>query len=295
LDNSAQPELEDIQTFINYTKSILRKVEPNIPEPEEQAYEESQPDLPPSLKTTKIPDMDNITAKDLISNLDFNPNLSKSQCQAFEKVILANHQAFSPDRRIGKYSDIWYPIKLVPDAKPISLPPYHTSPEKREAINKQINKWFSQGVIEHSDSPWGVPVIVVYQNRKACICIDYHKVNMVLLADKHPLLRQTNIMRALSGSQWLSTFNVLSGFQQIKIIPEHKHITALCTHKQHLQFTRLPFRLQNGPAVFQCIMNKVLAKFLWIFALVYIDDIVIYSTQFEDHLQHLNKVLNTIT
>jgi hypothetical protein len=106
--------------------------------------------------------MDDITAKDLISNLDFNPNLSKSQHQAFEKVILVNHQAFSLARRIRKYLDIQYPIKLVPDAKPVSLPPYHASPEKREAIDKQIDKWVSQGVIEHSDSPWGVPVIIVY-------------------------------------------------------------------------------------------------------------------------------------
>jgi hypothetical protein len=66
---------------------------------------------------------------------------------------------------------------------------------------------------------------------------------MLSLADKHPLPRQTDIMRALSGSQWLSTFDALSGFQQIKIVPEHRHITALCTHKQHLQFTQLPFGL----------------------------------------------------
>jgi len=175
------------------------------------------------------------------------------------------------------------------------MPPYHASPEKRKDIDKQINKWFSQGVIRESDSPWGAPVIVVYHNGKARVCIDYRRVNAVTQADEYPLPRQTNILHALSGSQWLSTFDALLGFHQLEIVEEHRHITAFRTHKHGLlEFTRLPFRLRNGPAVFQQVMNKVLAKFLWLFVLVYIDDIVIYSQSFEHHVQHLDLVLHAI-
>ena len=175
------------------------------------------------------------------------------------------------------------------------MPPYHASPEKRKDIDKQINKWFSQGVIRESDSPWGAPVIVVYHNGKARVCIDYRRVNAVTQADEYPLPRQTNILHALSGSQWLSTFDALLGFHQLEIVEEHRHITAFRTHKHGLlEFTRLPFRLRNGPAVFQQVMNKVLAKFLWLFVLVYIDDIVIYSQSFEHHVQHLDSVLHAI-
>ena len=99
----------------------------------------------------------------------------------------------------------------------------------------------------------------------------------------------------MSGSQWLSTFDALSGFHQLEILEEHHHITAFHTHKYGLlEFTWLPFRLRNGPAVFQRAMNKVLAKFLWLFVLVYIDDIVVYSQTFENHAKHLDSVLRAI-
>ena len=76
---------------------------------------------------------------------------------------------------------------------------------------------------------------------------------------------------------------------------EHWHITAFQTHKYGLlEFTRLPFGLRNGPAVFQQAMNKVLAKFLWLFVLVYINDIVVYSKTFNHHIQHLDSVLGAI-
>ena len=175
------------------------------------------------------------------------------------------------------------------------MPPYHASPEKRADIDKQLDKWFSQGVIRESDSPWGAPVIVVYWKGKARVCIDYRRVNAVTMADEYPLPRQTDILRALSGSQWLSTFDALSGFQQIEITEEHRHITAFRMHKYRLlEFTRLPFGLRNGPAVFQRAMNRVLAKFLWLFVLVYIDDIVVYSRTFDQHAQHLDSVLGAI-
>jgi len=118
------------------------------------------------------------------------------------------------------------------------MAPYHTSPKKRKDINKQIDKWFTQGVIRKSDSPWGAPIIVVYRNSKAHVCIDYQQVNAVTLADEYPLLHQTDILQTLSGSQWLLTFDVLSGFHQLEIQEGHRHITAFCTHKYGLlEFT----------------------------------------------------------
>ena len=111
----------------------------------------------------------------------------------------------------------------------------------------------------------------------------------------YPLPRQSDILRALSGSQWLSTFDALLGFHQLEIEEDHRPITAFQTHKHRLlEFTWLPFGLRNGPAVFQRVMNKVLAKFLWLFVLVYIDDIVVYSKTFELHLQHLDSTLGAI-
>jgi hypothetical protein len=294
-DAKPPPHLDQVQTFFNLVNTVLRNKEPEVFEPQEQKYQDQQPDLPYGPKLAEVPLHEEIPSNELLSSLDFNPQLSKVQCSQLEKVIIQNSKAFSLDGRIGDYSDIKYTIKLKEDAEPVSMPPYHASPEKRRDIDKQIDKWFSQGVIRESDSPWGAPVIVVYRNGKARVCIDYRRVNAVTQADEYPLPRQTDILRALSGSQWLSTFDALSGFHQLEIVEEHRHITAFRTHKYGLlEFTQLPFGLRNGPAVFQRVMNKVLAKFLWFFVLVYIDDIVVYSQSFDNHVRQLDQVLQAI-
>ena len=186
-DISPPIENSQISGFFNLVNPILKKKETEEFKPEEQKYQDQQPDLSYSPKLAEIPDYEDITTKELLSSLDFNPKLSDAQKKALSQVIFKNRRAFSLDRRIGEYSNIKYSIKLSEDAIPMSMPPYHTSPEKRQDIDKQIDKWFSQGVIQESNSPWGAPIIVVYRNSKARVCIDYQQVNAVTQADEYPL------------------------------------------------------------------------------------------------------------
>jgi len=184
-----------------------------------------------------------------------------------------HQKAFSLDGRIGEYSDIKYAIKLTEDTVPISMPPYHASPEKRADIDKQIDKWFSQGVIRESESPWGVPVIVVYWNGKARVCIDYQRVNAVMLADEYPLPRQTNILRALSGSQWLSTFNALSGFHQLEIVEEHRHINGFSNTQIRITgIHTITFRTSKRARHLSTGHEQSLSEIPMAIVLVYIDD-----------------------
>jgi hypothetical protein len=179
-------------------------------------------------------------------------------------------------------------IKVRPRTKEISLPPFGlSSPAKREAMDSQIDSWLSLGVISPSKSPWGAPAFLVYRNGKPRMVIDYRKLNEITIPDEFPLPRQEEILQALTGSQWLSTLDALAGFTQITIAKEDREKTAFRTHRGLHHFNRMPFGLRNGPSTFQRIMQGVLAPFLWIFALVYIDDIVVYSRTFEEHLKHL--------
>ena len=164
---------EPINTFTNWIRSILEKPRDNGPRDQEQLYQNQVRDLPNSPKTAELPPMEDTLSKDLLITLDFNPKLTSDQKSRLEKVILENSKAFSIDRRIGRYEGIQYPIHLKEGAQPVSLAPYHALPEKREAIDKQLDKWFSQDVITESDSPWGAPVIVVYCNGKPRVCVDY--------------------------------------------------------------------------------------------------------------------------
>jgi len=244
LDDKPNPQVqEEINSFVYFTKTMVKSHNkpPQDQTKEEQEFAETQLEQPAGPKTAEVPEFEDIPKEQLITSLDINPRLTKDQRAKLDKILMANHRAFSLDGRIGKYEGIQYEINLLPDATPVSLPPYSASPEKREAIDKQLDKWYSQNVIEPSDSPWGAPVIVVYRNGKPRVCIDYRKVNLVSQADEYPLPKQTDILQALMGSQWLSTFEALSGFQQVEIKKDHRSISAFRCHRGLLQFNRLPF------------------------------------------------------
>ena len=162
-------------------------------------------------------------------------------------------------------------------------------------MDKQIDDWIQLEVIEPSISPWGAPTFITYRNNKPRMVIDYRRMNEQVIADEFPLPRQDDILQALTGAQWLSTFDALAGFTQLEMAEESKELTAFRSHRGHYQFKRLPFGYRNGPSVFQRVMQGILSAYLWIFTLVYIDDIVVYSKTFEDHLTHIDTVLKAIT
>ena len=151
-----------------------------------------------------------------------------------------------------------------------------------------MDKWIQLGVIEPYKSPWAAPAFIVYRNGKPRMVVDYRKLNEVAISNKFPLPKQENILQALVGCQWLSTLDALTGFTQLEVDPKEKEKLAFRTHCGLWQFIWMPFGYKNGPSIFQRVMQNVLAPFLWIFALVYINDIVIFSKTFDDHLDHLD-------
>jgi len=185
-------------------------------------------------------------------------------------------------------------IHTVDGQVPIAVPMYGSSPEKRRIMDEQIDKWFEQGVIEPSISPWSAPVVIAYRNGKPRFCIDYRKLNAATTPDEFPIPRQAEILSSLSGAQVLSSLDALSGFTQLELDPNDVEKTACQTHRGLFQFRRMPFGLRNGPSIFQRVMQGILAPYLWIFCLVYIDDIVVYSKTYEDHITHLDQVLEAI-
>lgn len=157
-----------------------------------------------------------------------------------------------------------------------------------------MDAWLQLGVIEPSRSPWGAPAFIVWRNGKPRMVIDWRRLNEQAIPDEFPLPRQDDIMQALTGAQWLTTLDALAGFTQMTFVKEDREKTAFRTHRGLYQFVRMPFGYRNGPSVFQRVMQNVLAPYLWVFTLVYIDDIVIFSRTFDEHSDHINKVLKAI-
>ena len=237
---------------------------------------------------------DLVKTGELLKAVNISKDLTVDQAKALHKLLLTNHLAFGLDGRLGSHPGE-LEIKLRPESKEISLPPFgSSSPAKREVMDEQIDTWLNNGVISPSKSPWGAPAFIVYRNGKPRMVIDYRRLNAITIPDEFPLPRQEDILQALTGSQWLSTLDALAGFTQITIKKDDREKTAFRTHRGLHQFNRMPFGLRNGPSTFQRVMQGVLASYLWVFTLVYIDDIVVYSTTFEDHLKHLDLVFKAI-
>jgi hypothetical protein len=87
-------------------------------------------------------------------------------------------KAFGFDGRLGKL-DAKAPIRVKEGVNPITVPMYSSSSQKRRVIEEQLDKWFEQGVIEPSISPWSAPVVIAYRNGKPHFCVDYRKLNAV--------------------------------------------------------------------------------------------------------------------
>jgi len=244
-------------------------------------------------KTYSTPE-DEVRSSKLAEAVDISPDLTEDQRAQLLSLITKHASAFGLDRKLGNYPSK-VEVTMKPGTVPISLPPYHASPANHEVIDKQMDVWIELGDIEPSRCPWAAPVFIVYRNNKPRMVIDLRKFNEKVIPDEFPLPKQEDILQALNGSQWLSTLDVLSGFTQLTLSNSAAEKLAFRTHRGLWQFRRMPFGYRNGLAVFQRIMQNILAPFLWIFALVYIDDIVVFSLTFEDHLVHLDNVFTAIS
>lgn len=168
--------------------------------------------------------------------------------------------------------------------------PRRASPEKREVIDKQIRQLLDWDVIEPSDSSTSYPVLLVRQPKGWRFCIDYRGLNKVTVTDKYPLPRADDIFDALAGAKIYSVMDAVKGYHQVEIHPDDRFKTAFTCHRGLYQYKRVPFGLKNAPAFFQRFMDGLLGSLRWNCAMVYIDDIIVYSHNVEDHVAALRTL-----
>jgi hypothetical protein len=151
------------------------------------------------------------------------------------------------------------------------------------------------GIIEESISAWAAPVVIVIKkNGEIRVCVDYRKLNSITKKDSFPMPRIDDTLDKLYGKKFFSTLDLASGYYQIELEESAKEKTAFVIEDHLYQFTRMPFGLCNGPPTFQRLMNYALRDVLGKKALVYLDDVIIFSDTFEQHLKDLREVFELI-
>ena len=183
----------------------------------------------------------------------------------------------------------------VGDTAPIKLSPYRTSPVEDKIIEENVQQMLKDGVVEKSESPWSAPVVLVKKkDGKWRFCIDYRRLNAITKRDVYPLPRIDDTIDKLAQATIFTTLDLKSGYWQIEMAQEDKEKTAFTTKTGLYQFRVMPFGLTNAPPTFQRTMEKILRDVRFRNAMVYLDDIIIYSRNIDDHFVHLRDVFKRI-
>lgn len=233
---------------------------------------------------------------ELIRTDHLNPEEKKSiiaLCRSYEDIFFREGQSLTFTNNI-KHS-----IKTT-DNIPIFTKSYRYPYIHKQEVSKQINDMLNQGIIRHSYSPWSSPVWVVPKkkdasgNQKWRLVIDYRKINEKTISDRYPIPNISDILDKLGRCMYFSTLDLASGFHQIEMNSRDIQKTAFTVEGGHYEYIRMPFGLKNAPSTFQRVMDSVLKDCIGKICLVYLDDIIIYSTSLQEHLGNIREIFERL-
>lgn len=233
------------------------------------------------------------TDEDFISRFHIGDDSDSGQANA--EIIALLHEfkdAFSLDGTPGKADAPPFCIRIKDGRELIPEPARRAPPEKRKVIDEAIDQMLAWDVIEPSDSSTSYPVLLVRQNDKWRFCVDFRGLNEVTVTDTYPLPRADDIFDNLSGSTIFSALDAVKGHHQLPVAEEDRWKTAFTCHRGLFQYKRIPFGLKNAPAWFQRLMDSMLGATRWNGAMVYLDDIIVYSSRLDHHLNTLRFILS---
>ena len=206
---------------------------------------------------------------------------------------------------VRKYSDVIavgdeppgriksFPFRIdTGNAEPIRSRPYKIPHSKEEVVKKEISKLLQEGIIRPSCSPWSSPIVLVKKKDSTMrMCVDFRKLNAVTKEDLFPLPAIEDLLAKVRNTKFFSTLDLKSGYHQVPVEEKDREKTAFIVADGLFEFAYLPFGLKNAPAHFSRVMMSILAGLIGTSVLVYLDDLIILGSTFEEHLGNLLKVL----
>ena len=224
------------------------------------------------------------------------------------ETTLDDHQITQLKSLIAEYRDIFAlkPEELgrtgliqhridTGDNPPIRQRPYRVAETQRGIIEEHVTDMLNRGIIQPSTSPWASPIILVKKKDGTDrFVVDFRRLNAVTHKDSYPLPRIDDALHALNGTKYFSSMDLMSGYWQVEMEPESREHTAFITYGGLYEFLVVLFGLTNAPSTYQRLMECVLRNLTYKICLIYLDDILVYSRTFDDHLCHLRQVFDRL-
>ncbi|GJW35190.1 putative reverse transcriptase domain-containing protein [Tanacetum coccineum] len=209
--------------------------------------------------------------------------------EVFPEVFPEDLPRLPPPRQVE------FRIDLVPGTAPVACAPYRLAPSEMKELSVQLQELLEKGFIRPSSSPWGAPILFVKKKYGSFrMCIDYRELNKLYIKNRYPLSRIDDLFDQLQGSSVYSKIDLRSGYHQLHIKEEDIPITAFRNRYGYFEFKVMPFGLTNAPTVFMDLMNRVCKPYLDKFAIVFINDILVYSKDNEENGKHLKIILELL-
>ena len=212
--------------------------------------------------------------------------------------LLHEYRDTLPDElpaRLPPERQIDHEIDLLPDAKPPSRKPYRLPQPTLNELQRQLAALLDKGFIQPSRSPFGAPVFFVKKaDGSLRLVCDWRDLNRITVKNEACLPNVDDLFDTVQGSRFFTKLDLHSGYNQVRIRAEDIPKTAINTPLGHFEFKVMGFGLCNAPATFQAMMNLVLRPYLRKFVVVFLDDILIFSRTWNQHLDHIRTILQVL-
>lgn len=247
------------------------------------------------IKEIKVNFNEHVSKNDFITNLHHLDDIRKTR---IHNLIENYNTVFAKDKYdVGTVTDYEARIDLLVD-KYCNKRPYRCTLEDKIEIEKQVGNLLKNNLIEESYSPFAAPVTLAFkrdENTKSRLCIDFRELNKIVIPQAQPFPLISDLIIKARNCKYFTTLDINSAFWSIPLRIEDRQKTGFVTQDGHYQWTCLPFGLKTSPAIFQRILSNILRNNnLKDFTENYIDDILIFSQSFEEHIDHIEKVLKAI-
>ena len=205
---------------------------------------------------------------------------------------MEHHHIFSLDKNEIGYTDTAEHIIELMDDESFKERFQRIAPPLLEEVWENLQDMMDGGAIRPSKSPWCNTIVLVRKKDGTLrFCIDFRKLNARTKKDSFPLPRMQETMESMVGARFFSSMDLKSGFWQVRMWEKSRQYTAFTVGSLGMyEFLRMPYGLCNAPATFQRLMQNCLGELNLTYALVYLDDMIVYSKMAEDHLRRLQAV-----